>query len=365
VTRSVTRLLASALAAALVASAFASSSAAAPSDPTPVYAHYYIWYSVSSWKRAKIDYPALGRYSSDEVSFMRRHVELAKQSGINGFLVSWKSTPVLDRRLAMLVEVARRAHFKLGIVYQGLDFERRPLPAAKVGHDLDLLARRYGTSAVFDGFGKPVVAWSGTWRFTPKQIEHVRDVVDGRLLLLGTEKNAADYEAKAPLFDGDLYYWSSVNPVKNPNYGAKLTAMGQAAHARGGLWFAPAAPGFDARRVGGTSVVERRDGETLRRELDAAQQSQPDAIGLISWNEFSENTHVEPSQRYGRQALQTLADVRGTHLTAVDDLDSSAPPQQKSWGPPALVVVLGFVILLVPGLILLRRRARLTIGDVP
>ncbi len=31
-----------------------------------------------------------------------------------------------------------------------------------------------------------------------------------------------------------------------------------------------AAPGFDARLVGGTSVVERRGGATLRAELDAA-----------------------------------------------------------------------------------------------
>lgn len=363
------RLLIRALLAAVVAPSLALCTAApAPAairDPTPLYAHYYIWYGVSSWKRAKIDYPTLGRYSSDEVSFMRRHVELAKQAGIDGFLVSWKSTPLLDERLAKLVEVARRAHFKLGIVYQGLDFERRPLPARQVAQDLDLLARRYGRSPVFRGFGKPLVAWSGTWRSSPQQIAHVRRVVGGRLLLLGTEKNVADYEAKAPLFDGELYYWSSVNPDRHPHYGAKLNAMGQAAHGHGSLWFAPAAPGFDARAVGGKSAVERRDGATLRREMDAAQQSQPDAIGLISWNEFSENSHVEPSERYGRQALRTLADIRGTHLAALDDVDSSAPAMRDAPGPGALVVVVGFVALLVLTLVLLRRRASAGVGGAP
>jgi hypothetical protein len=363
--RLVMRLLVAAVAAPLLALGLASPSTAAVRDPTPLYAHYYIWYGVSSWKRAKIDYPTLGRYSSDEVSFMRRHVELAQQAGIDGFLVSWKSTPLLDDRLAKLVAVARRAHFKLGIVYQGLDFARRPLPARKVAQDLDLLARRYGTSPVFAGFGKPVVAWSGTWRFSPQQIAHVRKVVDGRLLLLGTEKNVADYEAKAPLFDGDLYYWSSVDPDTNRRYGAKLDAMGQAAHSHGSLWFAPAAPGFDARRVGGKSEVDRRDGATLRREMDAAQQSEPDAIGLISWNEFSENTHVEPSERYGRQALKTLAEIRGVHLAAGDDLDSSAPAAREAPGPGALVVVLGFVALLVLTLVLLRRRTGAGVGSAP
>jgi hypothetical protein len=365
VSRLATRLLLAALVAPFAALGFAVSSSAGVRDPTPVYAHYYIWFNVSSWNRAKIDYPTVGRYSSDETSVMRHHVELAKQAGIDGFLVSWKSSPDLDSRLAKLVEIARRAHFKLGIVYQGLDFERRPLPADKVAQDLDLLARRYGNSPVFSGFAKPVVAWSGTWRFSPREIEHVRTVVDGRLLLLGTEKNAADYEAKAPLFDGDLYYWSSVNPDTYPDYAAKLAALGQAAHGHNGLWFAPAAPGFDARLIGGRSVVPRNGGETLRRELAAAQQSQPDAIGLISWNEFSENSYVEPSRRYGRQALETLADIRGTHLTASDDLDSSAAGQQASPGPRALVVVLGFVVLLVVALVLLRRRTITRLDGAP
>ncbi len=360
--RIVARSLPAALAASLLMLACAMSSSAAVRDPTPVYAHYYIWFNVSSWNRAKIDFPRMGRYSSDEPSVMRRHVELAKQAGIDGFLVSWKSSPVLDKRLDKLVEVARRARFKLGIVYQGLDFERRPLPAQKVAQDLDLLARRYGKSPVFGGFAKPVVAWSGTWQFSPRQIEHVRKVVDGRLLLLGTEKNAEDYEAKAPLFDGDLYYWGAVNPDTYPRYAEKLAEMSRAAHAHGGLWFAPAAPGFDARLVGGKSIVARKDGDTLRREFEAAQASQPDAIGLISWNEFSENSYVEPSERYGRTALETLADIRGTHLKASDDLDSSASGQRPSAGPGALVVVLGFGVLLIVTLVLMRRRASARLG---
>lgn len=360
--RGVSRSCSATLMAAFLLLALAAPSPAALRDPTPVYAHYYIWFNVSSWNRAKTDYPTAGRYSSDEASVMRRHIELAKQAGIDGFLVSWKSTPLLDERLAKLVEVARRAHFKLAIVYQGLDFERRPLPAEKVGQDLDLLARLYAKSPVFSGFGKPVVAWSGTWRFSPRQIEHVRKVVDGRLLLLGSEKNVADYEAKASLLDGDLYYWASVNPDTYPDYAGKLAAMGQAAHGHGGLWFAPAAPGFDARLVGGKSIIPRRNGDTLRREFEAAQGSQPDAIGLISWNEFSENSYVEPSERYGRKALETLADIRGTHLQASDDLDSSAPGQRASAGPRALVVILGFLVLFMLTLVLMRRRASARMG---
>ena len=88
-------------------------------------------------------------------------------------------------------------------------------------------------------------------------------------------------------------------------------------HDRGGIWIPSVAPGFDARLVGGTSTVPRRGGATLRDELDAAASSDPDALGLISWNEFSENTYVEPSVRNGFRYLDVVADVRQGAASAI------------------------------------------------
>ena len=74
---------------------------------------------------------------------MEQHVDWAKQAGIDGFIVSWKSTPVLNRRLERLIEVADAEHFKLLVIYQGLDFHREPLPGERVGADLDFFIRRF------------------------------------------------------------------------------------------------------------------------------------------------------------------------------------------------------------------------------
>jgi hypothetical protein len=86
----------------------------------PVLAYYYQWFTPKSWDRAKIDYPLAGRYSSDDVSIMQRHIAEAKSAGIGGFIVSWKSTATNNRRLEALIKVARAADFKLAIIYQGL-----------------------------------------------------------------------------------------------------------------------------------------------------------------------------------------------------------------------------------------------------
>jgi hypothetical protein len=291
-------------------------------SPTPLLAYYYIWFTPSSWSRGKIDLPLLGRYSSDDTQVMRQHVRWAQSAGITGFLVSWKSTPALDDRLTRLIQVADAAHFRLGIVYEGLDFHRRPLPIATVRHDLQRFAQTFAPDPAFAIFNRPVVVWSGTWRYTNNEIRTVTQALHGRVLLLASAKNVNDYKRVAPLVDGDAYYWSSVNPGRNTRYPGKLRALSAAVHARGGLWIAPAAPGFDARLIGGKSTVPRRNGATLRRELNAAAASSPDAIGVISWNEFSENTFVEPSRAYGSTALRVIGEVRHVSVPDVGNFDS-------------------------------------------
>jgi hypothetical protein len=162
------------------------------------------------------------------------------------------------------------------------------------------------------------------------------------------------YRRVAPLVDGNAYYWASVNPRTYPGQARKLAQMGEEIHARGGIWIPSAAPGFDARKVGGTSVVDRQGGATLRTELDAAATSAPDAVGLISWNEFSENTHVEPSRNHGSRYLQVVADVRGAKLPELRDFDSSEPAATNvNYGVPLLI---GLVLFIGGGVVLLTLR---------
>ena len=151
------------------------------------------------------------------------------------------------------------------------------------------------------------------------------------MLVLSTEKSVDGYQRLADVTDGDAYYWSSVDPDTHPNYPEKLLAMSQAIHRDGKIWIAPFSPGFDARLVGGTKSVDRKDGETLVTQYQAAAQSSPDAFGLISWNEFSENTHVEPSEQFGDRYLTVLRDL----------LVTQAPPPLTTWEtaaplPPAI-----------------------------
>jgi hypothetical protein len=345
-----------------VAHAATTSSTASKRTPAPpVFAYYYIWFDRASWDRAKIDVPSLGKYSSDDPNIMRQHIRLAKLAGITGFIVSWKHSTTNDRRLSMLIDIAESEHFSLAMIYQGLDFYKRPLPAARVAADLDLFARVYAKRSPFRGFSKPLVIWSGTWKFSAADIKRTTQPVRNRILVLASERNLKGYERVAGAVDGDAYYWSSVNPDTFPGYSKKLDLMANAVHDRKGLWIAPAAPGFDARKIKGTTVVKRDDGRTLLRECATAFSSKPDILGLISWNEFTENTYVEPSKNYGNRYVDVAARCRpgtsglpsagsGLHY----DIDSSAPGK----GFPSGLVVVPAMLAVMAGAVFVSVRRR-------
>jgi hypothetical protein len=331
-------------------------------QPIPAFAYYYIWYQQDSWDRAKTTYPAFGRYSSSDAKVMRRQVALAKKAGIQGFIVSWKSTRRLNRRLATLVRVADAAHFKLAIIYEGLDFDRNPLPVGRVESDLLYFLHRFARKPAFDLEGKPLVVWSGTWEFDRSEIAAVSRLVRDRTLLLATEKSVEDYVRVAKLVDGDAYYWSSVNPQVDRWAGHKLDDMSKAIHNRGGLWIAPAAPGFDARKVGGTRVVPRLDGRTLRTEWRTALASTPDMIGLISWNEYSENSEIEPTVDFGTRYLDVVGDLTGKDFVFHGNFDSSSTRSNAPGYAVPLIVGLATVLLTAAGAVIWRREVRKAVG---
>ena len=308
------------------------------SDPAGrplVLAYYYIWYEPRSWDRAKTDLPQLGPYSSADPAVIAQHVAWAKAAGIDALIVSWKHEPRLDKPLATLVAASRSAGLRLVLLYQGLDFSRRPLNSQRIADDLSWFMQEYGADPMFDVFGAPTIILSGTPSFSIEDIATVRDAVlgAGPAHFLGSERSGDDYAARRDVLDGDAYYWSSVDPNRDRGYRDRLAALAASIRDDGGLWIAPAAPGFDARLIGGTRVVDRADGATYRTQWTTALLTDPDGLGIISWNEFSENSHIEPSQNYGATYLAATAALSRETLgrqTPIDPAAATARPIEPS-----------------------------------
>ena len=164
--------------------------------------------------------------------------------------------------------------------------------------------------------------------------------------------------------------------------------MADAIHSFNGIWIAPAAPGFDARLIGGTRVVEREAGETLRLQFTTALTSSPDAVGIISWNEFSENSHIEPSCEHSGHYLVVVADLLGGTAPQsfgpcqeatpeaspvaglqspgaaiindqnASDFDSSSPGGTTGFGVLRAILLGGLVVAVAMSIAVVARRAR-------
>ena len=162
---------------------------------------------------------------------LRQHIVWAKSAGIEGFIVSWKDTAINDRRLKVLMGVAAQEHFKLAMIYQGLDFDRSPLPVDRVAADFTTFRDEYASDPVFYRMGgKPLTIWSGTWAYSHDDVAKVTGAVRDSMLVLNTEKSLEGYQRIADVTDGDAYYWSSVNPASRPANALVLQAQKRMSH---------------------------------------------------------------------------------------------------------------------------------------
>jgi hypothetical protein len=80
---------------------------------------------------------------------------------------------------------------------------------------------------------------------------------------------------------------------------------------------------------------------------------------LISWNEFSENSHIEPSEKYGHRYLDVLANIRHVPAPVIPDFDSSEPGDTGPSMNVAQIAALGLLgFLIIAGLLVLVWRSR-------
>ncbi|MBV8950457.1 MAG: hypothetical protein JOZ99_06260 [Actinobacteria bacterium] len=333
----------------------------APARSTPLFAHYYLWWADAHWKSrlgpsypytqqppplpstlaangctAQASYPGaqlvdvpappLSLYSQDDAATIRAHVEEASSAGVDGFVVSWSGTGEPDQnttsrdfnhRLDLLV-AAVNAHnasgarrFSLMLGYETLDNGRNPRPATTIRNDLNYFVQHYATDPAFQvpRYGTKAVAMILDSRRIPtSELRDLMQPLRASLTLIGDEHGATEWQrGVADFFDGDGWYWSAENPYTNAHASSTLTKLSAILHGEHKIWFAPLSPGYNKSNfgVGGTCVP--RDGTTtLRTIFDTNAASRPDGWMLISWNEFFENTYVEPSVRYGDAYLNAI-----------------------------------------------------------
>jgi hypothetical protein len=340
------------------AGAQTTSSAITAAKP-PVFAYYYLWWSANHWKSAlgpnypitatalplpaTLDSTGCGAkstyagntltdvpgkiYSQDDAGFIEADVRQAAAAGLSGFLVNWIGTGSATQsstsnpysaRLQVMVNAVHKVNaagipFKLWLSYKA---SANVLSASYISNDLAYFTRSYGSDPAFDRTQSPKVTmiWQGSRKYTTAALSSVGNGLRSKLRILGDETTWS--ASRAPYLDGDAYYWSSQNPYANPQSFKQLAALAAAVRASGKnpdgsakVWIAPIIPGYNKQLAGGSACVPRRGGQTIKTLFTGNGATNPDAFGLISWNEISEGSYIDPMTRYGYQDLNALSSL--------------------------------------------------------
>ncbi len=295
-------------------------------DSRLVLAQYFAWFDGDGWNDCNIsagDKP-LQPYSSDDPTAIVRHVQMASEVGLDGFLLHWFGPgDRTDRNFETLLNQSQWSDFTSTVVFSYHIWPAAPaLGQQNVGQAVRYVMDRYSGHSNFLALdGKPVLFFVDVYRTpaagqTPQQFwAAVRDEVDlQRQTWWIAEGLDASYLA---VFDGLFVF--KITHADYPNDYLKASRWAgrveqwEQQTGQSKLWLATISPGWDDLRAGCRADVrvptpphrrDREDGALYRATFDAALDSNPDWLLLSSFNEWVEGTYIEPSVQYGDKYLE-------------------------------------------------------------
>jgi hypothetical protein len=278
-------------------------------DGRQVWAYYFGWYTGESWGDGRLlDRPA-APYDSRDGGAISRQISEAQSAGIDAFIAAWYGPAgdnLTSQTFNALLDISAGQGFRAAASVDLGD----PAFNATVGDTIGTLSYLIGDRANHPAYlrynGRPVIYFWNQSRFSVADWENIRAQVDpGRNTIWVAEGTNTGY---LRVFDG-LYLF---NTAWAANPASVATQWGRRAASAGATFYTPTVlPGWDesalaAGRPNPTSPRPRNNGQFLTSSWNGAVASGASVILVVSWNEYLENSHIEPSQVYGAQSLDVL-----------------------------------------------------------
>lgn len=316
-----------------------SATPAATATSPPLLAFYYGWYDDQTWTSGLSPDMPLQTYRSTDPAAVARHVSQAKSAGIEALVMSWYGPRIefnqTEPNFIMLLDESRRQGITAAV-----DFETHspfyPDRAAVVAGLKYLLNTHAKHPAYFKFNGKPVIFFWQQNRFTVDEWESIRQEVDpNHTSLWIAEGTTLSYLFH---FNGHhLYNVAWANDVAAElNRWRNLVRWFDWFYGLERLWVATTMPGFDERHLDrrDNNYRPRGTGEFYKESWAGAMATEPDMLIITSFNEWIEDSQIEPSVSYGNYYLDLTRALRfGEPLPATPVLPTSTPTLTPSPTP--------------------------------
>lgn len=274
-----------------------------------VWALYYPWYTLPGWENDTLkDQPEVLYDSGDRVA-IERQINQAKSAGIDGFISSWWGPDSkTDRNLVTVLDVAAQNDFYVGMFLETKSIiEAQNSDMALVEDEIVRWIEYYVTNygdhpGQMRVDGKPfIMPWitctvpAATWQSARERLRG-----KGIEVTMIADCDKAEY---VEVFDGArgrepetgkaLRYYAALSDNTAPK-----------------IWLSDAMPGYDERLLDRKNprYYDREDGDYFKRELADALLANPQWVRIYTWNEYPENTYIEPSKNFADKYLRIAGD---------------------------------------------------------
>lgn len=290
-----------------------------------VWAIYYPWYTEEfyprSWSSTIWTDRPLTPYESYDPEGIRQHIIWAKSAGIDGFLVEWcgvgraGDNDVLDETFNIVLDTAYQMNFKIAAYYDQLCVNNSDQDHVQAQIEY-LLANRATHPAYYWMNGKPVVVIYNSAAldiYSWQSIFENLDIKGLQAIYIGESYDRNDLT----VFNGLHQYFNLTMPNLIDRYNtltSTVIALRKSRPLMEHFWVATVSPGLDNTPLVNSNgvlspedtptIIDRQGEQTFRTSFERAIASGADWIFITSWNEWQENTHIEPSQMYSDSFLQ-------------------------------------------------------------
>jgi glycosyl hydrolase family 99 len=292
-----------------------------PVAPHLVLAQYYPWYDLGMWRDPQMADTPVDLYSSDDSAALERQAQQAHAAGIDAFVISWqgKAFDWNTRRIQPVLEAARSANMRACVFIESQVVN--PTNNSDLPTDPDTMAR----------YLEDIV---DLWGSHPAYLR-----VDNRPVILvyyASRPNLGEAQWKTlltkvratgrnPIVIGDFYHSRLINVLDGEYQYINVTLSPADLMTQNTvetlrvrtfdmltpndprrIWVASVCPGMDDRRIRGRQTpvfVDRANGAVYDDQWRSAVTTAADWVIITTWNEFWENTEIEPSVRYGTRFL--------------------------------------------------------------
>lgn len=274
-----------------------------------IWAFYYPWYDFGDWSSSILKDKPKTLYESNSQDSISTHIDQAKGAGIDGFLSSWQGPEsYTDDNLKLMLDIADEKGFSVA-VHLETQSENGPREKDEIFEWLKYIIINYGHHPAYASVNsKPLIVIYNslsipldTWKNIFEELE--KEGCDATYIGMGYGIENLD------LFDGiyeyNIFDTQDLSGIyKKTSQSAQYYQMIKKLN-EPKIFAATVMPGYDERLIPGRKggFKDREDGAFYKETFETAIASDPDFIFITSWNEWWEDSQIEPSELFDDKYL--------------------------------------------------------------